>query len=182
MADIEVQKKDKAARGGGIGGMDPRIWMVIALVAVGGLMAWLYYETDRIERTAVVAEAPAEDDEADAATYEQAEIGALATDAQPFEGRRVALSNVSVAALLGERAFWADAPGMNPFLMAVGPDLSTPVRLEQGARYDVRGLIALVDQAVLDEWVASGVISEDRRAEAEFATHYLLAERMRPVQ
>jgi hypothetical protein len=181
MADIEVQKKEKKERGG-IGAMDSRIWAVIAVLAVGGLMAWLYYQTDRLDRTTTVAEGPTAAEEADATAYEPAEIGAIATDAEPFVGRRIALSDVAVAALVGERAFWADAPGMNPFLVAFGPDISVPVRLEQGARYDLRGLIAAVDEAKIDEWVASGVIEEGRRPEVEFASHYLLAERMTPAR
>jgi hypothetical protein len=179
MADIEVREKDSAKKVKGAG-LDSRIWMVVAFLAVGGLMAWLYYQTDRIDRTTTVVEAPVEEDTR-AGEYEPGEITAVAVDAVPFEGSRLSFSNVAVAAMVGERAFWAEAPGVNPFLVAYGPDLTAPARVQQGDRFDIRGLIATVDDELLDEWVASGVISEGRRAEAEFATHYLLAERMVPA-
>lgn len=181
MADIEVQEKETktAAKGGG---PDSRLWMLVAFVAIAALMGWLYYQTDRLDRTTTVAEAPAEQDDQDAAAYEPAEITAIAADADPFVGQRVALANVQVAALVGERAFWADAPGMNPFLVTYGPDLSAPARVQQGDRFDLRGLIAAVEEELVDQWVASGAIAEERRMEVEFATHYLLAERMVPAQ
>jgi len=176
MADIEVQEKDSAKQVKGPG-LDSRVWMVIAFLAVGGLMGWLYFQTDRIDRTTTVVEAPVEED-LRAAEYEPGEIIEVSVDPGPFVGARLSFSNVSVAALLGERAFWADAPGVNPFLVIFGPDLTVPARVQQGERYDIRGLIAVVDDQLLDEWVASGVISEERRMEAEFASHHLLAERM----
>jgi hypothetical protein len=178
MADIDVVRKEPA-------GESSRsltwLWAVIAILAVGGLMAWLAVQSDRITTAAVVQEdddrraAPAAAQPGDA---EPAELGAVAAAPEPFVGRRVSVDNVEVAANLGPSAFWGDVPGANPFLVMFSPNLTERPELAAGQTYSLQGVINVVTDSAINAWVETGAIRAGARDEASFATHYLLAEQI----
>jgi len=182
MADIDVVEKESG--GSGFGGSPTLIWVLVAVLAVGGLFTWLAVASSRTTGTAVVQEDRRERAErgavaADSEAGEAAVFAEVAAGPDPYIGRQLQLENIEVAATLGPTAFWGDVPGANPFLVVIAPEAGDP-GLEAGQTYDVRGVVNLVTEELVDEWVESGSIRAGARDEAGFATHYLLAERIQP--
>jgi hypothetical protein len=164
MADIDVVQKPA--------GNLTWLWALVAVLAVGGLMAWLAVQSDRTTTAAVVQEQPAEVvDPVDAV-----QLGALAGDPAAHEGREIRVE-APVAAQLGPRAFWGDVPGANPFLVVLTADTPAPA-LEPGRTVTVEGWVLPVTDQLVDEWIAAGALTEGARAEATFATHALVADRV----
>ncbi len=179
MADIDVQRKAGSAPAAGGGrGVQSWIWPLVAVIAVVGLMWWLARESERTEGLTAVRETPA--GTAPAAPTgppaETTELAGVAAAPETFVGRRIAAENVNVAATLGPRAFWADIPGANPFLVTFSPDLTQSPQLASGQTVNIQGTINVVTDSLLNEWVRLGAIRPGAREEAAFATHYLLAD------
>ncbi len=178
MADIDVQPKTTTPLGGGSRGVPSWIWPLVAVIAVGGLMWWLAMESEATRGVALVEEGPAGPAGVEVAdpTGELVELEGVAVDPDPYVERVIRVENVAVAATLGPSAFWADIPGMNPFLVMFAPDLRQRPQLAGGERLNLQGTVATVTDSLLDEWVLSGAIRPGARDEAAFATHYLLAD------
>ena len=155
------------------------VWMLVALVAVVALMWWLAAASaDLATQTPTVEEAVEGDNVGNVAvgTGELLEFGTVAAEPSAYVGEQIRVENVDVAATLGPRAFWADVPGQNPFLVVLGPELSQVSELAGGERLHLAGTIQALDDAVLDEWEQEGALREGAREEVSFiATHYLMA-------
>jgi hypothetical protein len=80
-----------------------------------------------------------------------------------------------VAATLGPRAYWADIPGANPFLVVLTEGAGVD-GLASGEAITVAGLVVEVTEPLVDQWIAEGAIGEGHRAEAIFASHAILAD------
>lgn len=180
MADIDVQHKATARPAGGKSiAQQTWVWALVAVLSVVGLMWWLASASESVRETAVVQETPGRTDDpaaGGAPAAEAAELGGIAAAPEGFVGRRIEVDGVQVAATLGPRAFWADVPGANPFLVLFTPDMTQQVQLASGQRLNVQGSVAAVTDSLLDVWVQSGAIRSQARDEAAFATHYLLAD------
>ncbi|MEX2583377.1 MAG: hypothetical protein WD766_08885 [Gemmatimonadota bacterium] len=167
MADISVEQKQ--------GGSASWIWAIAAVVAVVGLMGWLF--TTQTTTTQVVTEdAVVADTLADGSAEpeaEAAELAAIGAAPDSFAGRELRVDGVEVAAVLGNRGFWADVPGSNPFLVILGPEVTDAEWLESGATVAVEGTVEPVTDAALNEWVEAEAIRTAARDEASFATHFL---------
>jgi hypothetical protein len=110
----------------------------------------------------------------EATVVDLAEFG---TNPGGYEGTPVRLNAVPVTSVLGTNAVWVElptTPAVTPFLVhtATPPAANT--------RVDIVGTVTAVTPAAVDEWVNSGVISENDRLVVEFATHYLEAEAIQP--
>lgn len=174
MADIGVSQKSAAK--------PTWIWILLAVLAVGALMWWLSVQTSEYEAQVVLDDpgaAEVDDGQSAGPAGEAVELPAVAAAPDGFAGRTVALENVQVAATLGPRAFWADVPGANPFLVVLDDDMQRMPEFAAGERLSLTGLVETVDEAVLDSWIQSGAMPESRREEAAFATHYMRAQRAR---
>jgi hypothetical protein len=168
MADISVEKKQGADLNW--------LWALVAVLAVVGLMFWL--ATNQQTSTQVLTGADNGTGVAadPASTAEVVDLSLLSADPAPYTGRQVRVADVTVAAVLGERAFWADVPGANPFLVVLGAEVSETGWVQGGATVNtLEGTIQTVDEAVLDQWVQGQVIRPVARDEASFASHYLNA-------
>jgi hypothetical protein len=170
MADISVERKK--------GGEFTWIWAGAAILAVVGLMAWLF--TTQPTTTQVVT-GPAGDTAAEAESTAQvvnlAEVGA---NPDAFAGREVRVENATVAAVLGNRGYWADVPGANPFLVIIDPTAGDAGWIAGGASRTLEGTVHPVTDEELETWVLSQAIRPEARDEASFATHYLRATRATP--
>lgn len=148
--------------------------MILAFVAAGGLLAWLYgratsgVEVEVVEGSAVVQEAMAtvlstavfgEDPLAQVDNY-------LQMHGLPVQGR------------LGSQAFFVqlpDQPGV--YLMKMLPALvADSVVVEMGATVSVTGRAYAMSDSVANSWVAAGAIGETDRVVASFQTSYFEVE------
>lgn len=163
MADISVQKKS---------GTDlSKVWAAAAVVAIIALMGWLLAIRPPPEE-AVIPTDDVETAEVAAPAGEAVEVAALGTDPEQYVGQTVE-TTVTVAAPLGDRGFWADVPGGNPFLVIVDQGAGDPGWISSGSSADVVGTVEAVDEAALDSWITNLMIQPEARDQAAFATHYL---------
>jgi hypothetical protein len=168
MADISVEKR-------ATGGQSTWLWMLLAVAAVLGLMAWLATRPDTT--TQIVAEqtgaAPAGADFGVGA--DAVELSTLGANPDAYVNQEIVVRGADVAAVLGPRAYWADVPGANPFLVVLGQSVENIDAPIAGQSYDLQGRVQPVTEQMVNDWVTAGVIAPGSRDEATFATHYLLA-------
>ena len=102
----------------------------------------------------------------------------LVTNPATHEGQTVRINGVRVSSPLGSGAVWVDlptGPQPTPFLVRA------PTPPATGSTVDIVGTVMAMDEATVDEWVTSGMISENERLQAEFATHYIDAQAVQPA-
>lgn len=152
----------------------------LALVAVLIFIGWL--ATRPREQAVVVQEPPAgaavaaEEPGGPPVPIDAAVLPTAA--AQQHVGQYVEIANVEVLGSLGARMIWIQAGGM-PYLVQL-EEGTAPAGL--GQRVTIRGVVREKTEAVLDEWMRTGVLeSEDHRLQAEFGTTYLQARRTQPA-
>ncbi|MQA90698.1 MAG: hypothetical protein GEU90_10745 [Gemmatimonas sp.] len=172
MADISVEREQKQS------GNFTWIWAIAAIVAVVGLMAWLFSTqptaTEVVTADGALTETPAETAEpASTDAGEAVELPAIGATPDAYMGRELRVSGVEVAAVLGTRGFWADVPGANPFLVILGPEVDDASWLTGGATVTLEGTVEPVTDTELDAWVEGETIRTAARDEASFATHFL---------
>ena len=171
MADISVQKKS--------GGDLTWVWATAAVIAIIGLMAWLVSTQDSATTTAATTAADTVAD-VTAPAAETVELSAVGAAPDQFVGRTLQIESVPVAAPLGNRGFWADIPGANPFLVIVDPSVSDVSWVGSGGAPSVVGTVQPVTETELDTWIQGNYIQADARPQAAFATHYLLVSEATP--
>jgi hypothetical protein len=175
MADISVERK-------ATGGQSSWLWVLLAVIAVGGLMAWLATRPDTT--TQVVTDetgTPAAAGAGFGAGADPVELSALSADPDAYLDQEVVVRGTDVAAALGPRAYWADVPGANPFLVVLDQSVQNIDAPVSGQSYDLQGRVQPVTEQMVDDWVTAGTIVPGSRDEATFATHYLLANQAQPA-
>jgi len=152
------------------------VWMLIAVVAVGALMAWLSVEAERARtEVVIVEESPDIDDDED--EVEWIELEGIAAEPGEFTGRPLRVENIEVISVLGPRGFWAAVEDQSPILVLLAPDLTEEPEVSPHDTFHIRGYVGIVTDSAMDEWVQSRVIVPEARDQVEFATHYLFGER-----
>ena len=163
MADITVQQKK---------GTDLTwLWAAAAIIAVLALMAWLY-STRELVTTAAVTEG-ADTAGAEVATTPVTELATIGMTPDQFVGQEVRVEGVPIAAVLGNRGFWAEIPGANPFLMIVDPAVTDVAWVAAGDTVALQGTVQPVTEQGVNQWVQAEMIRPGASAEASFATHYM---------
>ncbi len=171
---------DKASRSGAANLGMPL--MIVAFLAIFGFLYWLNLQGQALE-----AEKEAAIREAAAADSAESDLGAITIeasqiqmDAAPYEGQMVRLDSLPVASGLGSQGFWLEMPNKNPFLVSISDAVrADSVTVSPGENVTVIGTIRAMSDSVLNAWSNAGTIGEGDRLAAEFATHFLDAERVR---
>jgi len=153
------------------------LWMVLAVVAMGGFMAWLAVNSPEPQAVAVVDEGMKAAGSGEFTPGQQVALDDIAAGPEAFVGREITLADVSVSSLLGETAFWVVSSKNIPFLIKLGDTLvAEGIKVHDGQVVTVVGPVRAMSAAVLDEWQRTGVLrSESDRQVAEYATAYLEA-------
>lgn len=173
MADINVERRSSP-------GSYTWIWMLVAVLMVGAFMVWLSIASEPSE-VAVVSEEDGNGDDADDPDAVTVSVGDFAANPDGHTGQRVRLREAQVQARLGEQAFWMELPGGVPYLVRMMPEVvERAVTVNQGDRVDITGQVHEMSDSVIADWEANGVLrTEGERMQAEFATTYLEAHRVR---
>jgi hypothetical protein len=153
------------------GGRFAWLWMVLAVLAIGGFMAWLGVNS-QTELVAVVEE---EEAPVDFAAAEVVTLDDLAAEPTGYLNRALRLDDLPVSSRLGDQAFWAVASNGTPFLVKLGSELvQGGFAVRDGESVTVVGQVREVSVELLDGWERDGVLRtpEDRMV-AEFAVAYL---------
>ncbi|MFQ5536432.1 MAG: hypothetical protein ACE5GJ_03165 [Gemmatimonadota bacterium] len=170
--------RDKASRRGAVDlGMT---LMILAFIAMAGFLYWLYQQS-AAEKALRIQEA----EEAAAAAAALEEMGTEVTgeDLQmnpaQYEGQKIYVSDLPVASMLGQQGFWLELPNQNPFLVSLSEAVKAEgLDIQAGMKPTVSGVVHAMSDSVLNAWTESGSIGEGDRLAAEFATHFLEAEKV----
>lgn len=173
MADIDVEQK-KA-------GQQTWIWALVAIISVLALMLWLASQPEETGPVVMEDDTTAVGADADEPGTETVELTAIAAAPGDFAGRTIRVEGVEVVATLGPRAFWANIPGQNPFLVIVEEGAGDAALVAAQQDVNIRGAVGEVTEALVDEWIAAGAVNQGARDEATFATHAIVADRIRPA-
>jgi|GEM_PF-3165148 len=148
------------------------VWMLLAVLAVGGFLGWLAVNSQAIS-VAVVEEAE-EEPQADFSDVEAVELDDLMDDPASYFDQALKLENLEVTSSLGEYAFWALNSQGIPFLVKFSKELvEEGLAVEDGDKITVIGQLQELNDFVLDGWEIDGVLqTEEDRMLAEFATEY----------
>src|SRR5690606_12109745 len=102
------------------------------------LMGWLLSQEGTTSSTAVGG---ADTTEAEAVVAAEAvELPAVGAAPDQYVGRTIQ-TTVPVNSVLGSRAFWAEIPGANPFLVVVQPEVADVSWIANGASASVVGTV-----------------------------------------
>lgn len=153
------------------------IWALVAVVATAALMVWLANESAQVRAEMAVVEEENDEDPEDEEEAEWITVEGMAADPGGFDGMRVNLENVRVAAPLGPRAFWADVEGGSLVLVVVAPDLTEAPEITQQDTLHITGFVETLTDSAISEWVASNVLDPEAREQIQIASHYIFGER-----
>ncbi len=154
--------------------------MILAFLVIGGFMFWLNGQAaaeKQAQADAAAALAAADEERADA-TVETVAIGDIEVDPSPYVGTKLR-SEGAVASMLGTQGFWLATPSGNPFLISWSEELlAEGASVAMGDTIAVEGVVTEMQPLTLVEWSTAQTISETDRIVAEFATHYIAADRV----
>lgn len=151
--------------------------MIAAFLVIGGFMYWLNGQA-AAEKAAQLAAAEMVEEEEVAPTVETVAIGDIEVDPAPYVGTKLR-SEGAVASMLGTQGFWLATPSGNPFLVSWSDALMAEgATVTMGDTVAVEGVVMEMEELTLVAWSTAETISETDRIVAEFATHYIEAERV----
>jgi hypothetical protein len=152
--------------------------MIAAFAIMGGFMFWIKGEAADERASRVVVEVPEEQTDSGIPDVRLGDIQAGA-DPEAFVGQVIRGVGYEVASMLGTQGFWVGTPSGNPFLVTWSDELMAEgASVAQGDVVTVEGEIKRMEMTAIDTWAAGGTITENDRIVAEFATHYLEAQRV----
>jgi len=153
--------------------------MVMAFVVIGGFMYWLMGQSRLQDELRLLEEEAAEVAEEDFGTANMISAVDLQTDATQFEGQNVRIAGLNAVSMLGTQGFWLGLPNGNPFLVSMSEQvMAEGIVVVVGQPASVVGTLLVRTDSAVAAWAAAGTVSEGDQLVAEFATHYLEADRI----
>src|SRR5690606_4950733 len=110
----------------------------VAAVAILGIVGFMWWISSAAQPRDMVAITEGDDTAAETSgmTGEVVGLDQIAMDASGLVGRDIILEDVTVAAGMGQQAFWIDLPNQQPFLIRMG---GAVVPVQSGDVVDVAG-------------------------------------------
>lgn len=153
------------------------LWMLLSLVLISGFMYWLSISSEPTEIVIVQEEEPLDEPGVLAVA-----LDAFAADPDSYVGGDIRLDGVRAQSTMGSQAYWLEMPTGVPFLMKLDSSLvsDSTLSVEVGTTYAVVGTMHTMTDSVLTAWSEAGAIADEgQRMQAEFATSFLEARRIR---
>jgi hypothetical protein len=161
------------------------LWMVLALVIVGGFLTWLGIASEPTTVAVVENDGDANDDLANGALT-VVERDTLAANMSRFEGQQVQVRGVQSTGRLGPGIFWGelgDQERQVPILVRMDAEQAEAVQIQQGVDYTILGVVQRVDEALVNTWAEQGEFTgEGEQLQATFADYYIQATSVRPTR
>ncbi len=165
------------------------LWMLLALISVGGFLAWLGTEA---EPTSIsVVEGEEEMAIIDPPGTPVISKDSLAETKGEFVAREIRVHNVAITGTLGEKIYWGelgDQTTQIPLLVrldsavAAGDSVSGPFSPQTGALYSIRGLLFPMSDSLAMQWGEEGEFSsEGNQTQAMFTDYYMQVNDLRPT-
>lgn len=159
------------------------LWMILALVAVGGFLTWLGMEAEPTAVTVV-------EEEEDPAIMDPPSIpvvpkDTLAADKQRFVAQDIRVHNVGAGGTLGDQIFWGelgDPTTQMPILIRLDSASAAGFDPQIGAFYSVRGRVFPMSDSLAMAWGEQGQFyGEGEQTQAAFTDYYIQASDIRPT-
>ncbi|MBI4539282.1 MAG: hypothetical protein HY704_07235 [Gemmatimonadetes bacterium] len=149
---------------------------IVAVASVGAFLYWLYVTAQPTTVAVVQEEVPTD---TAFTSVPATDFALFATGPQNYVGMRVRFDSIKVASRLGTQAFWTQLPNETPFLVRLDSALvASGIAVASGEVLRLVGTVHKMTDSVLDDWEARQVLADDmQRAEAEFATTFIQADR-----
>jgi hypothetical protein len=162
------------------------VWMVLALVVVGGFLTWLSIAS---EPTTVVVVEDYDENERNGAAVEGlmvVERDTLAVGMEQYVNQQVRVRGVPATGLLGPTIFWGELGDMarqRPVLIRMDERLPGGAEVESGREYTITGQVLPVTEELVDTWAEAGEFAgEGEQMQAAFADYYIQASAVRPTR
>lgn len=174
-----------AERGAPAGGRSMTfLWMILALVVVGGFLTWLGVSS---EPTAIaVVEEEDGQGQVDAEGVLALERDTLADNTGRFLDQTVRVEGVESTGRLGDNLFWGELGTVErqvPILIRMDPEVGARAEVERGTPYTITGQVQRVTEELVDTWAAQGEFAgEGEQLQASFADFYIQASDVRPTR
>jgi hypothetical protein len=162
------------------------VWMVLALVVVGGFLTWLSIASE--PTTVVVVE---EDDDDDrngdlAAGLTVVERDTLAVAMGQYVDQQVHVRAVPATGRLGPTIFWGELGDMarqRPVLIRMDEPMPGGAEVQTGVEYTITGQVLQVTEELVNTWAEAGEFAgEGEQMQAAFADYYIQASGVRPTR
>lgn len=158
------------------------VWMILALVVVGGFLTYLGIASE--PTTVVVVEEDVNDVDVDPDAAVTIPRDTLAEDRSRFLGDVVRVEGVASTGRLGPGIFWGELGDIErqiPILVRLDAELVETVEIQSGVEYTITGQIQRVSDELVSEWAAQGEFAgEGEEFQATFADYYIQASAVRP--
>ncbi|MFO7893836.1 MAG: hypothetical protein R6U63_08880 [Longimicrobiales bacterium] len=176
--DTEESPKPKRAAGS-----FAWLWMLLALVGVGGFLTWLGLEA---EPTAVsVVEEEEEELVMDPPSIPVVAKDDLADNKGRYVANDIRVHTVGITGTLGPQIYWGELGDQNtqiPILVRLDSAAAEGFEPEQGQPYSVRGLVFPMSDSLANQWGEQGEFAgEGEQTQAMFTDYYMQVSDIRPT-
>jgi hypothetical protein len=160
------------------------LWMILALLTLGGFLTWLAVASEPTA-VAVVEEEDADDVELDADGVAVVERDTLAGNAGRYAGQTIRVRGVEATGRLGDNIFWGELGNMErqaPILIRMAAELAGQ-EIQSGMAYTITGEVQRVTEELVATWAEQGEFAgEGEELQAMFADYYIQASDVRPTR
>jgi hypothetical protein len=162
------------------------LWMVLALVIVGGFLTWLGIASEPTTVAIVEDDRNANGDDLANGALTVVERDTLAANVARYEGEQVQVRGVQSTGRLGPGIFWGelgDQERQIPILVRMDAAQAEAVQIQQGVEYTILGVVQRVNEELVNTWAAAGEFTgEGEQLQATFADYYIQATTVRPTR
>ena len=156
------------------------LWMVLALVTVGGFLTWLGVASEPTSVAVVET-----DEEEEDFSIPLVPKDTLANDKAGYEGLRIRVHNVEATSSLGPRIFWGELGDLTqqvPLLVRLDSAAAEGFTMESGGLYTLTGELHPMTDSLATVWGEAGEFAgEGEQMQAAFTDYYMQVERIRPT-
>jgi len=158
------------------------LWMILALISVGGFLAWLGMEAEPTSVTVVETE---DEGLMDPPSIPVISKDSLADNKAEFVAQDIRVHNVAITGTLGDRIYWGELGDRNtqvPILLRLDSASAAGFVAQTGTPYSVRGRTYPMNDSIANAWGDDGEFSsEGNQMQAMFTDYYMELTDIRPT-
>lgn len=162
------------------------LWMLLAVVVVGGFLFWLGSASEPTAPVAVVEEDQEEEANPLDAGATVVPKDTLAADKGRYEGQRIRVPQIQATGTLGPRIFWGelgDPSRQVPILVRMDSAAAAAVDVQSGSTYSITGDVLAMSDSLATAWGEQDeFLGEGEQMQAAFADYYIQANSVRPAR